>query len=259
MDKDVRSDKPGFCPRCHMALVLGIPDEEEYPLDLKLTPAVFHAGEKVKITFQIKDPHTGKMVDHFELVHDKLFHMFVVSEDLKYFLHDHPVPQPDGSFVFDMIFPKPGMYRIVGDLYPTGGTPQLIAKTVIVPGAAGADVPLVDAKLQPELGVSHCKNMDVELVMDPPVPIVGLKTLLFFKITPADGLEQYLSSWAHMLVASDDTIDLVHDHPYIADGGPQMQFNIIFPRARTYRIWVQFQRKGVVNTAEFTIPVSELK
>jgi hypothetical protein len=259
MDKDVRSDKPGFCPRCHMALVLGIPDEEEYPLDLKVTPAVFHAGEKVKITFQIKDPHTGKIIDHFELVHDKLFHMFVVSEDLKYFLHDHPVPQPDGSFVFDMIFPKPGMYRIVGDLYPTGGTPQLIAKTVIVPGAAGADVPLVDAKLQPELGVSHCKNMDVELVMDPPVPIVGLKTLLFFKITPADGLEQYLSSWAHMLVASDDTIDLVHDHPYIADGGPQMQFNIIFPRARTYRIWVQFQRKGVVNTAEFTIPVSELK
>jgi hypothetical protein len=95
--------------------------------------------------------------------------------------------------------------------------------------------------------------------MDPPVPIVGLKTLLFFKITPSDGLEQYLSAWAHMLVASDDTIDLIHDHPYIADGGPQMQFNIIFPRARTYRIWVQFQRKGVVNTAEFTIPVSELK
>jgi len=24
MDKDVRSDKPGFCPGCHMALVLGL-------------------------------------------------------------------------------------------------------------------------------------------------------------------------------------------------------------------------------------------
>jgi hypothetical protein len=69
MDKDVRSDKPGFCPRCHMKLVLGIPDEEEYPLELKLAPAAFQAGEKVKITFQVKDPHTGKLVDHFELVH----------------------------------------------------------------------------------------------------------------------------------------------------------------------------------------------
>jgi hypothetical protein len=234
-------------------------DEEEYPLNLKLTPAVFHAGEKVKIKFQLNDPHSGKSVDHFELVHEKLFHMFVVSEDLQYVLHDHPVPQPDGSFLFDMIFPKPGMYRIVGDVYPTGGTPQLITKTVIVPGASHAGVLLVETKLQPELAVSHCTNMDVELVMDPPQPIVGLKTLLFFTIKPVDGLEQYLSSWAHMLVASDDTIDFIHDHPYIAEGGARMQFNIIFPRSRTYRTWVQFQRKGVVNTAVFTVPVSELK
>ena len=32
-----------------------------------------------------------------------------------------------------------------------------------------------------------------------------------------------------------------------------------FPRARTYRVWVQFQRKGVINTAHFDVPVSELK
>jgi hypothetical protein len=62
-----------------------------------------------------------------------------------------------------------------------------------------------------------------------------------------------------MLAASDDLIDMIHDHPFIADGGPQMQFNMIFPRARTYRVWVQFQRKGVVNTAVFNVPVSELK
>lgn len=61
-----------------------------------------------------------------------------------------------------------------------------------------------------------------------------------------------------MLAASDDLIDLIHDHPFIADGGPKMQFNIIFPRARTYKMWVQFQRNGVVNTASFTVPVSDL-
>jgi hypothetical protein len=113
--------------------------------------------------------------------------------------------------------------------------------------------------LKPELGVSHCANMDVELVTEPPQPIAGMKTLLFFHVTPGDGIEKYIGAWGHMLVASDDLIDLIHDHPFIADGGPQMQFNIIFPRARTYKIWVQFQRKGVVNTASFTVPVSELK
>ncbi|HYL75068.1 MAG TPA: heavy metal-binding domain-containing protein [Bryobacteraceae bacterium] len=259
MDKDVRSDKPGTCPRCGMKLVLGIPDDVEYPLDLQIKPAAFRAGEKVQFTFRITDPKTSKTVNHFEIVHEKFFHMFIASQDLQFFMHEHPVPQADGTFQFDMTFPKPGMYRVVGDFYPTGGTPQLVARTVIVPGAPGVEIPFIDAKLKPELGVSHCANMDVELVMDPPQPIAGMKTLLFFKVNPGDGLEQYLSAWGHMLVASDDLIDLIHDHPFIADGGPQMQFNIIFPRARMYRIWVQFQRKGVVNTASFTVPVAELK
>jgi hypothetical protein len=256
MDKDVRSDKPGFCPRCGMKLVLGIPDDIEYPMELTTRPAVFKAGEKVRLKFRIVNPRNGKTVDHYEIVHERLFHMFLVSEDLQYFVHDHPVPQPDGTFLYDETFPKPGMYRVAGDFYPTGGTPQVVAKTVIVPGP---EINLANPSLKPELGVSHCANMDVELVTEPPQPIAGMKTLLFFHITPADGIEKYIGAWGHMLVASDDLIDLIHDHPFIADGGPRMQFNIIFPRAHTYRIWVQFQRKGVVNTASFTVPVSELK
>ncbi len=242
-----------------MKLVLGIPDDVEYPMELKIRPAVFRAGEKVQLKFRVTDPHTGKTVDHFEVVHERLFHLFLVSEDLQYFVHEHPVPQPDGTFLYDMAFPKPGMYRVAGDFYPTGGTPQLIAKTVIVPGAPGSEVKLANPSLEPELGVSHCTNMDVELVTEPPQPIAGMKTLLFFHIKPGDGIEKYIGAWGHMLVASDDLIDLIHDHPFIADGGPQMQFNIIFPRARTYKIWVQFQRNGVVNTASFTVPVAELK
>jgi hypothetical protein len=48
----------------------------------------------------------------------------------------------------------------------------------------------------------------------------------------------------------------MHTHPTIADGSHEMQFNLVFPRPRVYRIWVQFQRKGVVNTAQFDVPVS---
>ncbi len=60
--------------------------------------------------------------------------MFVVSQDLQFFVHDHPVFQPDGDFTYDIAFPKPGMYRVLGDFYPDGATPQLIAKTVFVAG-----------------------------------------------------------------------------------------------------------------------------
>ena len=259
MDKDVRSDKPGVCPRCGMKLVLGIQDEVEYPMSLTVTPRTVRANQDAQLLFRISDPKNGKTVNHYEIVHEKLFHMFIVSQDLQYFLHEHPVLQPDGTFIYHEKFPKPGMYRILGDFYPTGGTPQLVAETVIVPGAPGEQVSLVQPKLKPELGISHGENTDVELTMDPPEPIVGLKTLLFFKLKDAEGLEKYIGAWAHMLAASDDLVDLIHDHPFIADGGPQMQFNLIFPRARTYKIWIQFLRKGVINTVSFTVPVQELK
>ena len=45
----------------------------------------------------------------------------------------------------------------------------------------------------------------------------------------------------------------------LADGSPNIQFNVIFPRAHTYRVWVQFQRLGVVNTAYFDVPVKDLE
>jgi hypothetical protein len=146
------------------------------------------------------------------------------------------------------------MYRVLADFYPSGATPQLIARTIFVPGGK-----LQAPHLAPDLAPKQTENMQVELVTEPRQPLAGFKTLLFFRVKPADGLEQYIGAWGHMLAASDDLIDLIHTHPFLADGGPQIQFNLIFPRARTYRLWVQFQRKGVVNTAVFTVPVSELK
>jgi len=100
--------------------------------------------------------------------------------------------------------------------------------------------------------------MQVSLDTDPSDPIAGTKTMMSFKLNPGEGLEKYIGAWGHMLAASDDLIDLIHTHPFIADGGPNMQFNVYFPRPRTYRVWVQFQRKAVVNTAYFDIPVHEL-
>jgi hypothetical protein len=195
-------------------------------------------------------------VKDFQVVHERLFHMFLVGQDLQYFVHDHPEFGPDRIFRYNATFPKPGMYRVLADFYPQGGTPQLIAKTVFVPGGK---LDLSPAKLQPDLAPQQAANMQVELTTDPPQPLAGFKTLMFFKVKPADGLEQYLGAWGHMLAASDDLIDLIHNHPFLADGGPQIQFNMIFPRARTYRVWVQFQRRGVVNTVAFNVPVQELK
>jgi hypothetical protein len=93
--------------------------------------------------------------------------------------------------------------------------------------------------------------------------------LLFLKLSAEGGLEPYLGAWGHMLAASDDLIDMIHDHPLYVDGveppalqrpwPSQVQFNVLFPRERVYRVWFQFQSRGAVNTVAFTIPVEALR
>ena len=258
MDPDIRSATPGKCPRCGMNLVLGIPEPVEYSLNLTVSPLAPKPGDRVDLAFRIKDPKTGAAVNQFETVHEKLFHMFIVSQDLEFFVHDHPVVSGAGTFRYAGILPKAGMYRVLADYYPANGSPQLTARTIFVPGG-GWRIPQHIGRPEPDLAAKHTANMDVELVTEPPAPIAGFKTMLFFRVKPGEGLEPYLGAWGHMLASSDDLIDLIHTHPFLADGGPAIQFNVIFPRARTYRLWAQFQRRGVVNTAVFTIPVSALK
>jgi hypothetical protein len=253
MDPDVRSNSPGKCARCGMALVSGLPDPVEYHMHVDVTPRPIKVGQLSTLTFEIHDPWKDRPVTNFQVVHEKLFHMFVVSQDLQVFLHNHPTLGSDGNFHYEYAFPKSGMYRVLGDFYPDGATPQLIAKTVIVPGPAPKP-----AQLARDYATKDAENMSVELITDPPQPISGQKTQMLFRVKPGDGLEKYLGAWGHMLAASDDLIDMLHEHPFIADGGPQIQFNVVFPRAHAYRVWVQFQRKGVVNTAHFNVAVKEL-
>jgi hypothetical protein len=253
MDPDVRSSNPGKCARCGMALVAGLPDPVEYHLDLTTTPGLIKVGQRSSLIFEVHDPWKDRLVTNFQLVHEKLFHMFVVSQDLQVFVHNHPTLGSDGKFYYDYVFPKSGMYRVLGDFYPDGATPQLIAKTLYVPGPSPKPITMTR-----DYATKDAENLSIELVTEPPQPISRATTQMTFRVKPGDGLEKYLGAWGHMLVASSDLIDMIHEHPFIADGGPEIQFNVTFPRAKMYRVWVQFQRKGVVNTAHFDVPVKEL-
>jgi len=254
MDPDVRSNVPGVCPRCGMTLRAGIPEPTEFPMDLTVSPKPPKAGTKTELTFAVHDPENDKIVQHYQIVHEMLFHMFVVSADLKWFVHDHPVLGADSKFRYTIEFPRTGMYRILGDFFPDGATPQLNAKTVIVPGAQ-----METPHLTKDYEHRQMTNMGVSITTEPPVPIAGIETRIFIHLTESEGLEKYIGAWCHMLAASDDVIDLMHSHPFVADGGPEMRFDVYFPRARGYRVWFQFQKKGVVNTAYFDIPVADIE
>src|SRR5678809_166491 len=56
MDPDVRSNGPGKCRRCGMALVAGIPEPVEFHLDLTTTPSPPASNQGVTLEFHVHDP-----------------------------------------------------------------------------------------------------------------------------------------------------------------------------------------------------------
>src|SRR5437667_5022811 len=68
MDPDVRSNSPGKCARCGMALVAGLPDPVEYHLHLDVTPKPIKTGQPADLTFEVHDPWKDRPVTNFQIV-----------------------------------------------------------------------------------------------------------------------------------------------------------------------------------------------
>ena len=121
MHPDYTMDVAGTCPRCGMKLVQAQPfDVRDYQLDFHTTPEVVKPGQKAMLTFKMFHPGTGEQIKKFETVHEKQFHLFVISQDMEYFQHIHPEEQPDGTWTIDATLPKAGYYKILSDFMQIG-------------------------------------------------------------------------------------------------------------------------------------------
>lgn len=245
MHLDYRAAKSGKCPRCGMALVSiepGIP--EEFDLHMNALPPIPQPGKPLRLRFAVFNPRTGDKVKKFGLMHDRFFHLFLISQDLSDFQHIHPRQLADGSFVVNTTLQRTGLYKVYTDFYPLEGAPQVLQTNLSVAGWTG-DVIAGQAKLTPDkaltrvvkgwtvmpaeadkLGVNlraleskPAGDLNVELAIERPPLFSGQKSTLKFHLTdaatgqPVRDLIPYLGAWGHALILSEDQTDVVHSHP----------------------------------------------
>jgi Heavy metal binding domain len=262
MHPDVRGNAGDRCPRCGMTLVASAGDYTPYLLDFSLSPRVFRPNRKTHVDFFVRRPSTGAVVRRFESVHERIFHLFVVSRDLEYFSHVHPVLRRDGSLGVDVDVPRPGSYELIADFLPEGGAPQMLHRAVVTAGYQGwlAAAPAPP----PDLGDKIDGNVRVHLT--PPDPRARREQLLTFELhdpatgTPVSDIEPYLGANGHLLIVSADFGAVFHSHPVAevsSARGPTVVFQALFPQAGIYRLWAQFQRAGRVATVAFTVAIDE--
>jgi hypothetical protein len=272
MHPEVTASEAGSrCRKCGMALVPGDPfDTREYTLDLTTVPAAVKAGVPVTLYLTVRHPGTNALITGYEVVHEKRYHLFVVSRDMEFFEHIHPEQLPDGRWMIQVTLPKPGDYRILSDFLPSGGSPQFVGRTLETVDFTG-DLESQTPRLTPDIDVAKTVgSVTAHLEFEPSTLVEGQFGHLAFTLTdaktgrPVTDLQPYLGAFGHALILSEDMRDYVHSHPFEdidaskAFGGPTVTFEGYMPKAGRYRAWSQFQRNGEVITIPFTVNVLTL-
>jgi len=257
-------DKPGNCPKCGMALKKLTTDK--FSVEVKPTGGAVEAGKPASLTFTLKDP-TGLAVTKVETVHEKLLHLLIVSKDLSWFRHEHPVVQKDGTFTLGFTFPQGGDYILYHDFTPPGVGQQVVQVPLSVKGAAPAPVKLTVDDRAPKTIDGYTVTLDT----GGPVKTGG-ETHLAFTITkdgkPVTTLAPYLGAMGHLVVISEDRTEFVHSHPH-EEGeehakpstGPKVDFEAMFMKPGLYKGWGQFnvgtKESEKILTAPFTFEVKQ--
>jgi hypothetical protein len=260
MHPDVRSSTPGTCPVCRMQLVpIPPPAIGEYRMDLAATPAAGGAVSTLRIT--LREPGTDRRVGALATVHERVLHLFIIDRSLEFFRHVHPERVGDGVFELSESIP-PGEYVAIADFLPQGAASQMVQRAFVTPGYRG---PLFPAA--PDLSADTATDRivgGIRVQLAASNLKAGREAALRFTLShAADGspvadLEPFLGAPGHMLIVNADLTEADHVHPEepIARG-PWLTFQPLFPAGGFYKLWLQFQRHGVVSTVPFAIAVDD--
>ena len=196
------------------------------------------------LALAVREPGTNALVTRLTTVHEKLFHLFIVSRDLQYFAHVHPDQKPDGTLALAHAL-APGEYMLIADFLPEGGRLQMVQKAIIAPGVRG-----------PSAARDESNGLHVDLKIEDLAP--GKHACLTFRVTDkvtgaaVSDLEPYLGAPAHMLLVRGDLSDAIHAHPEEQGSqGPAVSFHPLIPAPGSYKGWIQFQRRGKISTIPF--------
>ncbi len=283
MHPDYTSSAPDNCARCGMLMIAGDPlGTLPYAVEITTTPSPPPANAPIALQIRVTHPETGESIRDYTAIHDRPFHLFVVSQDLEHFFHVHPTLAADGSLRLgagagdapEFAFPTPGYYKVYSDFLPTGGTPQVVTQPLVTAGYEGDLFSAIPERGPSEEWVATTNGLRAALEIDPVEIIAGDVAMLRYRVSdPATGepvrdLRPYLGAWGHSLILSHDMVEHLHTHPEddlpmgaVVDdlrGGPNVAFEAYFPTPGMYRIWTQFLRGDELSTVSFDVEAYRL-
>lgn len=204
------------------------------------------AGEQTKLKFKITELYSEKAIENFEIVHEKIMHVVLVRDDLRYFDHIHPeVPSP-GIFEIPYKFLAPGKYR-VWVAFIVDGMGHLVDFDFEVKGekteAEPDNLKGIKVQMEPIPEITATKEYDLKF------------TVLDSENKPINIDQRFLAATAHLIDIDQSLEEFVHNHDENFDKDNLISFTHNFKKAGKHKLWVQFLVAGQKKTAPFEVEV----
>jgi hypothetical protein len=230
------------------------------------------AGQPVRVSFTIDQPSGAPLTSYRTGAGPHTgVHLISVRSDLSLIVHQHPPVASDGKVSQAVVFPKPGTYRVLVDIYPdVPGAPRNLQlyKTVHVSGAYRAEptpafrpTQTVDGYHFTVLGRPKLKAVEP-----------GYLTV---RITAPNGqpakLDDYYGALAHAIFFREGTLEYFHTHVCapgstacagftgLPTGTPTkpgvLKVGVLMPIGGVWRLFLQIKTGGRIVTAPYTLHV----
>ena len=241
-----------------------------YRLEVLASPSPLVAGAEADLELRVRMENSPDLreVTDFDLVHERLMHLFLVRRDLGYFAHEHPEIVAPGVFRLRYRFLAPGEWRLFADVAPRDAGDQVLQAAVTVRPGEGDPPPPSPMPDVPVLSATAAGGIRADIeVPEGGIP-AGRTVTVVAKLSDARGrpiedVEPWLGALGHLLLIHRDAETFAHAHPDerepgVGRGG-RIPFLVRLPKPGLYRGWLQFQRAGRVVTEEIALearPVS---
>ena len=215
----------------------------ENGLRLAVEDPELELGRTETVRFRVLEEN-GETVRDFDVEHTKRMHVIVARRDLSGFQHLHPEQAADGSWSLPLELEDAGSYRIFAD-FSHEEERTTLASDLRVDGE-------VDLKPLPAPAPVATSDDGYDVRLDAGTVERGKKADLRFTITK-DGKtiqpERYLGAGGHLVALREGDLAFLHVHP---TDDHAAEFEATLPTSGKYRLFLQFQHNGRVQTVAYT-------
>ena len=211
-------------------------------------------GREEQLAFRIVDGR-GETVRDYDVSHEKRMHLILARRDLAGFQHLHPEQRADGTWTTRVRLDDAGSYRLFAD-FSHGDEARTLASDLRVDGTA-------DLKPLPDPRATAVSDGGYDVRLDAGRVHPGEEADLRFTITK-DGetvhTEPYLGAAGHLVALREGDLAFLHVHPTEDGHGDaasdehddSIGFAATFPTEGRYRLFLQFEHDGRIQTVAFT-------